>query len=911
LSSVKLIEAATTLLNDTSIVVNKENDVSRQVVKPIYVATLIYDDQTQRTEQILELGTTVQAGSKTVSALIEDKTQIYLPTTSKSLDISTTCYNKYLKHYNLPLLPTNQTIFSFLNYLKKLNFTIPLKLSFNSKLNETHIYIQQSNPLLSNHILINSKNLSLYLHLPLKSNSTKFSSPKENSFDNLFDITNNNLLNYTEINYLSLKISSVNVNGLTSSSKQLLLYNTISKLQFHIIGISETHLSTKEAKFSSLSRKLNNYTSFWSPSINRRAGVGIYIHNNISKNIARTRDFKGHAICIDLHFLNNKIRLIQLYFPTSEKKLLRKEVHNKILEWCQETEYKIIITGDFNNVPAPNIDRKPPKKSSHPESHLIRYLKTHQFIDTFRLFNPNYTKFSFSRSSSQSRIDQIWTNLSATQLDYADILENEITETDHHFITLEIQLITHKPKPKKQHTRNLFLWKNATKSNIENYTNQTNLSLQQISSQTKNIQNLTDINKTWTKINKALLKAAKNYIPFRKINIVKEFKNSNQTKLSPLEKQYKQLIYLKKHFNSSKSLELQIEYTNSYSNNLLLPLPTTKAHLNIEMKNLKIALENFQSQKTKEEILQKIEERNNSFLTNPKNFFKKTLERNNNISIDRILTNDSLHTDALEINQTLQTHFANYFALQPLSPILQDSEFYSLYQPHPELETLYTSLLLEINNLEWNEIIQNLPKQKAAGPSEISYEHIIYLGHKGKEVVKTFLSKCLILQQIPTIWKTSNLFLIPKKAKWDYTLDQVRPISIIEPVKKILTKIFTKRLDSIITTNNLLSNLNFAATANSSTHIPIQILNNTIEHYKNQNKEAWILFQDMSKAFDKINIKRLQDTCKRIGIPQLAINFITNLHSDRQARVITVNGLTNPITLHSGIEQGETYSPLL
>src|SRR6185437_6859416 len=144
-----------------------------------------------------------------------------------------------------------------------------------------------------------------------------------------------------------------------------------------------------------------------------------------------------------------------------------------------------------------------------------------------------------------------------------------------------------------------------------------------------------------------------------------------------------------------------------------------------------------------------------------------------------------------------------------------------------------------------------------------------------------------------------------------FTLNQVRPISLIEPIKKCLTKIFTTRLDQIINQHHLLSDLNFAATKNSSTHIPIQILLNTIEHYKTNNKEAWILFQDMSKAFDKINIKRLLDACKRIGIPQSGLNFIEFLYQDRKARAITAYGLTNPITLHSGIEQGETYLPLL
>src|SRR5205085_580313 len=123
--------------------------------------------------------------------------------------------------------------------------------------------------------------------------------------------------------------------------------------------------------------------------------------------------------------------------------------------------------------------------------------------------------------------------------------------------------------------------------------------------------------------------------------------------------------------------------------------------------------------------------------------------------------------------------------------------------------------------------------------------------------------------------------------------------------------IFTKQLDKIITSNNLFSNLNFAASKNSSTHIPIQILHNTIEHYILHNKEAFIIFQDISKAFDKININQLQEIYKKIGIPEKGINFITELHTSRLAKIIISHSLTAPVNINSGIKQGETYSLLL
>src|SRR5690349_12272758 len=71
------------------------------------------------------------------------------------------------------------------------------------------------------------------------------------------------------------------------------------------------------------------------------------------------------------------------------------------------------------------------------------------------------------------------------------------------------------------------------------------------------------------------------------------------------------------------------------------------------------------------------------------------------------------------------------------------------------------------------------------------------------------------------------------------------------------------------------------------------------------------MFQDMSKAFDKINITHLQDTCKRIGISTKGVQLITELHTNRQAKIITAHSLTSPVHILSRIEQGETYSPLL
>ena len=830
---------------------------------------------------------------------------------------STTCYNKFLAHHKLQHLPSPQTTTSFIQYIK-LNYPKffseqYIKISIQTKPNlEAHIYLPHETSLLSNHSLILFKNLPNYPNIPLKSTYSTPLIPSLQTCENSLNqppiqfAPNPSL--FSEHTSLPIKIASLNINSLAQSNKKLSISEILNNNTFEILGLSETHLSTKEGKF--FNNQIPNYTSFWSSySSPHQAGVGIFIHHNIAKHIARSHNYKGHIIGLDFHFKNLAIRLLQVYIPTHEKKQLRKDIQEHIITLSQNSNYKLIIMGDFNSVPNPRLDRFPSKKSSIPESQLIKYLQSQQYKDIYRFLFPDTQNFTFQRANIQSRIDQIWTNLSITNIEYTDILPNTIKESDHFIITLEISIILNKPKPFKQRKRKFFLWKNCSKETIQNYATQTTHNLKQLSPKIQLITNQNQLNLIWNQIHKALLKAANKHIPFKKIKTIKEIQNLPSPRQSPLFYRYKQAQFLKNHFHSPNFSTLLAQYLTQYPENSLQTQHPTHTQIKNEFQLIKLSLNHQYQQNLYNEIKQKIENRNKTFLESPKFFYKNILGKHNSINIDRLLLNDTLLTERNEILNQIHNHFSEYFSEKPLQSI--PDEFNQLYQPHPELEFHYSELFNTISDQEWTETIANLPNQKAAGPSEICYEHIKYASPLAQNIFKSFINRCFQLQKTPTLWKSSNIFLIPKKPNWDFTLNQVRPISIIEPFKKTFTKIFTNRLDKIISSNNLLSNLNFAASKNSSTHTPIQILHNTIEHYISHNKEAWILFQDMSKAFDRINIQRLQDACRRIGISSSGINLITELHTSRLASIITAHGLTPPVQIKSGIEQGETYSPLL
>src|SRR3954452_3143455 len=113
-----------------------------------------------------------------------------------------------------------------------------------------------------------------------------------------------------------------------------------------------------------------------------------------------------------------------------------------------------------------------------------------------------------------------------------------------------------------------------------------------------------------------------------------------------------------------------------------------------------------------------------------------------------------------------------------------------------------------------------------------------------------------------------------KTTDWNFSLTQTRPIILIDCMRKITTKIIVNRLENICRTRNLLKGLNHAGLKGNSTDTPIHILNGIIEDAKDTNRELWIVFQDMAKAFDSVDLTPLQKAMERLKIPEYTISYI-------------------------------------
>ncbi|GBB84196.1 hypothetical protein RclHR1_10820002 [Rhizophagus clarus] len=139
----------------------------------------------------------------------------------------------------------------------------------------------------------------------------------------------------------------------------------------------------------------------------------------------------------------------------------------------------------------------------------------------------------------------------------------------------------------------------------------------------------------------------------------------------------------------------------------------------------------------------------------------------------------------------------------------------------------------------------------------------------------------------------------------------VRPITLLEIVRKIFTKFISTQLTDILQDHNILCNANYCELKGESTASPIRLINNLIEDAKENSKELWIVLQDISKAFDSISLDFLELALICIRLPHHAVRCIINLFKGRIVQVATAFRLSPSFQAEDGIDQGDSLSPLL
>ncbi len=287
--------------------------------------------------------------------------------------------------------------------------------------------------------------------------------------------------------------------------------------------------------------------------------------------------------------------------------------------------------------------------------------------------------------------------------------------------------------------------------------------------------------------------------------------------------------------------------------------------------------------------------------------------------VEQVNDKKEITTDQPSVLRKVKRHFEAWFknpktfATKIKQKLEQNPMWKKIYDPSLlNIDaTIYKNLMDPVSEEELISTLSLLPKKKASGITGVPNEFFTNTGPKFRNILLQLINLCLQFNDIPNQWKKAQIFTIPKSHQWDGDLNQLRPITLLECGRKLLTKILTNRLSSILETNSVLQSNNYGFRAGRSTNDALLILRNCIDIANQTKHPLYLACLDIKRAYDSISFESLELSLRRLRIPERFILFLRNIDIARTLVIITAYGLTDEFHPERGLPQGETLAPLL
>jgi len=736
------------------------------------------------------------------------------------------------------------------------------------------------------------------------------------------DITPPTIGKQLAIDQNEINIATHNIRGMSKLGKIHDWIDYCLESNLHIIALTETKLTT--ARAANLTNPLysfftSNFETQNLPHSGPSLGTALMVCNQLQPYIHDIQTLPGTVIYIDFYFPNNKTRIISTYLPSATNHhQLNKLTQEKSFRWFLEAKNKnwnVFLLGDLNA----NLlrDKKLP---------LFKNLLATNALSLLSFYN--ITEPTWTSSTASSQIDDIWIPSEMTQkTDKPTITDARfITDSDYKIIstTWHIGIYKQKTPRNKKRKRKIYHYAKMTKENWENFIADVDMAFKDDQSADNSTWNSHELNKAWHTWSATVKKIINRHIPHTYTS-PKNF-NSLSLKATHLHLALKAINRCLRLL-TMKPLDISLEKCNKFLHTTstlakleITPLsqsdidsPSTTISQLQQIKHTIWTARNLEKlQEQSNRIQHFVNRRYNDFKENTSRMIDSILKRRPDpVRTNKIILPDQVLTDRSEIKTHIRSHFMSWTRNNPPDST-HEQEWEEAYLPIDKIDpVIYEPLTRPITITELQETIYKTPKDKATGPLAIANEILQHLPQSALAILLKIFNHCITLSETPKQWLRANIWPIPKKQEYKYDLSTTRPITLIDHTRKCFTKILTSRMTHIIMKNDILSPHNYAAFPHQSTIQPVAQFTQILEDALVCHKEIWALSQDMSKAFDSVHINTLSKALRRIKIPATIIDLLTYLLSNRTNQVITDLGFTDPYPVQDGIDQGETFSPLL
>lgn len=247
-----------------------------------------------------------------------------------------------------------------------------------------------------------------------------------------------------------------------------------------------------------------------------------------------------------------------------------------------------------------------------------------------------------------------------------------------------------------------------------------------------------------------------------------------------------------------------------------------------------------------------------------------------------------------------------YINCIPKLPIDQNTIDYYNTNIKPNIETFEFK---PVSEYDVQKILYSI-KSNATGHDGLSIKLLLMCCPLILPFVTHIINVCLDECIFPNAWKQALVQPIPKKHIPE-ELKDLRPISVLPTLSKVLERVVDTQLRSHILNYNILPDVQSGFRPLHSCETALLNVTDDILRATDRKQVTILVLIDFSKAFDTLNHELLFAILKSIGMSNKVINFFRSYLENRTQKVKISNNLSVPLGISSGVPQGSILGPLL
>ena len=203
-------------------------------------------------------------------------------------------------------------------------------------------------------------------------------------------------------------------------------------------------------------------------------------------------------------------------------------------------------------------------------------------------------------------------------------------------------------------------------------------------------------------------------------------------------------------------------------------------------------------------------------------------------------------------------------------------EAISLRRGDPVVRESFRETVLRTPTLEeFSKSIKQRPANSAPGVSGLSNNMIKLWPPEVLERAYAALVELWEQRRIPEYWRWRYLVLLPKKD--NPSLDDLRPLTLVETLRKIWVAIFVQRIQQYVTDSGVLSPNQHAYLWGKGTDTAAVHLLHGLETAKEYATDLYLTSWDKKRAFDSVSKATLIFTWVRIGVPPDLAEYMVDM----------------------------------